>query len=423
MFIFLTNKSKKTSIKSIVHNGQDYYVVPAVLAKVGVMNNYLYTKELLNNTQDAWNGVKVTLRHPKFNGHDASINNPVTADEYAIGELFNVVFEDDKLKGDIYLNKAVIEAKKAESLIERISNNEYVDVSTGLDKVTAIKEEGEFNGKKYKSIINSFKADHLAILPNEKGACSVDDGCGLLFNSSLSFGQITAKLYEIFGQINGKDKYVWIDDVYEDYFIASEDGKLFKQKYTLDGEKITLGDKTPIKKEIIYVEMQANKEDCECKKEILTNKQEDSFLNMKKETIDFLANAELTGVSEDEKKAFDSLSVDTLGVLANKIKPNDADKIFITNAEKKEFDDYKTKKAKEDTDKKEAFKKAFNCDDTVVSGLTIEAIDHLMNQKQPEGGNATAPVDYSGKGGGIVTNSNKISTKPVSMAEMFGGTK
>jgi hypothetical protein len=46
-----------------------------------------------------------------------------------------------------------------------------------------------------------------------------------------------------------------------------------------------------------------------------------------------------------------------------------------------------------------------------------------MNQKQPEGGNATAPVDYSGKGGGIVTNSNKISTKPVSMAEMFGGTK
>lgn len=415
---FLTNKSKATKIKSIVHNGQDYFIVPAVLAKVGVMNNVLYTKELLSNTQDAWNGVKVTLRHPQFDGHDATINTPETADAFAIGELYNVTFDDDKLKGDIYLNKSVVEAKGAVDLIERLKNNEYIDVSTGLVNVTIKNEDGEFDGKKYKAIINTFKADHLAILPDEKGACSVADGCGTLFNSELSFNQIMDKIYEKIGNSDG-----WLVDIFEDYFIWNESGETSKIKYTLDGELLTIGSTIPVKREILYVEMQNNKDDkhCECKK-ILTNTEKDVDWVMKKQTIEFLVNAELSGITDDEKKSIDSLSAETLASLSNKMKP-EADKEFITNAEKKEFEDFKKKKTEKEVEKKAEFKKVFNCDDSMLNGLSIETIDHLMNQKQPENGNTPAPVDYSGKGGGVITNSNKINTKPISMTEMFAEAK
>lgn len=414
---FLTNKSKATKIKSIVHNGQDYFIVPAVLAKVGVMNNVLYTKELLSNTKDAWNGVKVTLRHPQFDGHDASINTPATADAFAIGELYNVTFDDDKLKGDIYLNKSVVEAKGAVDLIERLKNNEYIDVSTGLVNVTIKNEDGEFDGKKYKAIINTFKADHLAILPDEKGACSVKDGCGTLFNSELSFGQITEKIYSAMGKKDG-----WLAEVYEDYFIWTDNGKLSKIKYSIDGELLTIGSTIPVKKEILYVDIQTNKDDkhCECKK-ILTNTEKDVDWVMKKQTIEFLVNAELSGITDDEKKAIDNLSVETLASLSNKIKP-ETDKEFITNAEKKEFEDFKKKKTEKEAEKKAEFKKVFNCDDAMLNGLSIETIEHLINQKKAETPTDATP-DYSGKGGGVVTNSQKINTKPISMAEMFSEAK
>lgn len=408
---FLTNKSKATKIKSIVHNGQDYFIVPAVLAKVGVMNNVLYTKELLSNTQDAWNGVKVTLRHPQFDGHDASINTPETADAFAIGELYNVTFDDDKLKGDIYLNKSVVEAKGAVDLIERLKNNEYIDVSTGLVNVTIKNEDGEFDGKKYKAIINTFKADHLAILPDEKGACSVKDGCGTLFNSELSFSEITNKIYSVMDKQNG-----WVSEVYQDYFIWADNGKISKINYTLDGELLTIGTIIPVKKEILYVEMVVNKDDkhCECKK-ILTNTEKDVDWVMKKQTIEFLVNAELSGITDDEKKSIDSLSVETLASLSNKMKP-DTDKEFITNAEKKAFEDFKKKKTEDEATKKAEFKKVFNCDDAMLNGLSIEQIDHLINQKKAETPDATP--DYSGKGG-VITNSDTQIYQPAPMGDWF----
>ena len=37
---------------------------------------------------------------------------------------------------------------------------------------------GSFDGEPYKEVQRSLLPDHLAILPNERGACSVEDGCG-----------------------------------------------------------------------------------------------------------------------------------------------------------------------------------------------------------------------------------------------------
>jgi hypothetical protein len=41
---------------------------------------------------------------------------------------------------------------------------------------------GEFNGKKYESVARNMIADHLALLPNDEGACNWKDGCGIRAN-------------------------------------------------------------------------------------------------------------------------------------------------------------------------------------------------------------------------------------------------
>ena len=56
-------------------------------------------------------------------------------------------------------------------------DGDIIEVSTGYfaDKLD---ESGEFEGEEYDGVQINLRPDHLAILPNTIGACSVDDGCG-----------------------------------------------------------------------------------------------------------------------------------------------------------------------------------------------------------------------------------------------------
>ena len=53
-----------------------------------------------------------------------------------------------------------------------------VEVSLGMFTENDM-EEGEYEGKQYKGIAKNHRPDHLAILPDQIGACSCKDGCGL----------------------------------------------------------------------------------------------------------------------------------------------------------------------------------------------------------------------------------------------------
>lgn len=52
-----------------------------------------------------------------------------------------------------------------------------LEVSTGYWH-DGRQQAGSVNGERYKEVQRSLLPDHLAILPNERGACSVKDGCG-----------------------------------------------------------------------------------------------------------------------------------------------------------------------------------------------------------------------------------------------------
>ena len=42
--------------------------------------------------------------------------------------------------------------------------------------------KGNYMGKSYTYIAKNYRPDHLAVLPDNSGACSISDGCGVLVN-------------------------------------------------------------------------------------------------------------------------------------------------------------------------------------------------------------------------------------------------
>jgi hypothetical protein len=81
---------------------------------------------------------------------------------------------------------AGLDVQRVQQVDERvwaaIQNRRTLEVSTGLftDNIPTM---GIFNGREFFGIATNHKPDHLAVLPDQIGACSIADGCGLNRNT------------------------------------------------------------------------------------------------------------------------------------------------------------------------------------------------------------------------------------------------
>jgi hypothetical protein len=163
--------------------GSDVYmVVPLVMAKAGVVMNGSLT-EASELIPQGWNGRPVTVGHPTTkDGEFLSANaTPETEADWAIGTLHNTTLDDS----GVLRSEAWIDTQKANeidpTLISRLKNGDQIDVSTGYfcdEEPTS----GVSNGREYSVVARNLVPDHLAILPNEEGACNWADGCGVRAN-------------------------------------------------------------------------------------------------------------------------------------------------------------------------------------------------------------------------------------------------
>jgi len=163
-------------------DGKDFIVVPVVMAIDGVvMNEALVPEEEFS--PEAWNGRPVTIGHPKVNGEDVSANSPDILKEWAVGQLFNTHVEDGKLKSEAWIEVARCKALRQQGLLDTLKDqNAQLDVSTGYFCVEE-NTKGSSRGKEYFEIHRDLKPDHLALLPDEEGACNWADGCGVRANA------------------------------------------------------------------------------------------------------------------------------------------------------------------------------------------------------------------------------------------------
>ncbi len=161
-------------------DGKEYAVAPVVALVAGVRNGELVPSDELAAFAAAWNGRPIPLRHPQdTDGNYISANDPSVIEAQVIGQVFNMAFEADRLTGELWLDVAKAQALGGDALatLKRLDAGKTVEVSTAyFCDVEA--GEGTFNGLAYTGIQHNLRPDHVALLPDEIGACSLADGCG-----------------------------------------------------------------------------------------------------------------------------------------------------------------------------------------------------------------------------------------------------
>ncbi|QDV63043.1 DUF2213 domain-containing protein [Crateriforma conspicua] len=175
--------ANRAAHRSIVQDGNEYYVVPVVMIVEGVHHGsngpFYYSKNELKKSASAWNMKPIVVNHPAdSNGRMVSADSKEIRAKQEVGFIVNARFENNKLVAD-----ACIEKERAFHIDPRIcraiESRQLMEVSTGLFHDVQY-SPGQWAGKSYEFEATEHRPDHLAILPDGVGACSVSDGAGLL---------------------------------------------------------------------------------------------------------------------------------------------------------------------------------------------------------------------------------------------------
>jgi hypothetical protein len=151
-------------------------IVPATIIVAGVLNGALVSAEEIAKFPEAWNGRPIPILHPTQNGKPISANAPDVL-ERAGGYVFNVTFDTDRLRAEFWLDEDKFTAMGQTELLTNLQTGKTVEVSTGYF-CESLQRGGEHGGKAYREVHVNLRPDHVALLPNQTGACSIADGCG-----------------------------------------------------------------------------------------------------------------------------------------------------------------------------------------------------------------------------------------------------
>ena len=271
--------------------GREYIVAPMVMLVEGVHTGsngpLYYPPEELGKTPVVWNMKPVVVYHPQIDGQGVSACDPDIATNHKVGVIMNTHYENGKLKAEAWLEVDRVKAVD-ERILDTLESGEMMELSTGLFTDNEY-SEGEWNGESFEAVVKNFRPDHLALLPDQKGACSISDGAGFLrlnqdSDSGLSkiLNAVVGKLqlYEadqdtdkeeaianrysekiidlirnqmshdnIRGQltreiqdkvITDPDDWVWVLDVYDTLFVYESQGKLWMLNYSKDNDMIQI---------------------------------------------------------------------------------------------------------------------------------------------------------------------------------------
>lgn len=180
-------------------NGIDYLVAPVTMMVEGVHSGnrgpLLHLAEDLSLTVPEWENIPLTVYHPKNNdGKYVSVNFDADVfDSFTYGVVKNARMEDKALKAEAWIEVSKLSDNYSQ-LLEDLKAGKEVEVSTGVFS-DEIMTPGVYNeSEPYKAIAKNHVPDHLAILPDMEGACSIEDGCGIRVNQKEGGNQMSKEL-------------------------------------------------------------------------------------------------------------------------------------------------------------------------------------------------------------------------------------
>lgn len=279
-------------------NGRPQIVVPVAMMVEGVHSGshgpILHLAEELGRYPESWDGIPTTIGHPQVNGQYVSANNPAVLQDWAVGQIFNTQIDNSTLRAEAWLDEETL-SLISEETANRIDNGDVIEVSVGIFSDEE-RTSGTWNTENYNAIARNYRPNHLALLPDEIGACSIADGCGVRVNkkgetkvakkekivindetqsqvlkelnhlgfsiNEVGHNEIREKISQIVYGFDGRNSDNYVEDVFTDHFVYAQFNnaveprakKLFKQNYTIgtDNNVELNGEPVQVKREISY---------------------------------------------------------------------------------------------------------------------------------------------------------------------------
>ena len=172
----------------VSRGGREYLVAPMTLIVPGVLSGSMgplyYSPEEVGRDPSLWDGVPMVVGHPVRNGSPVSARDPDVSLESEVGRVYRSAVKNGNLAAEGWFDVAATR-RLSPDVLRRLEAGEAVELSTGLGLDREPAPQGSaHNGTVYTHIAKNFRPDHLAVLPDGVGACSVRDGCGVLVNVS-----------------------------------------------------------------------------------------------------------------------------------------------------------------------------------------------------------------------------------------------
>lgn len=158
---------------------------------------YYPPSEIHQNHED-WNGIPILINHPYKLGQPVSGRDPEILNKQQVGFVFHTTVDNDsKLKSELWFDEDLTQ-KVDPQVYKHLKAGNPQELSTGLFTHNVPAAPGSnYKGNYYTHVATNYRPDHLAVLPNQKGACDLKAGCGVLVNSRLTFNYNSTQEYNM----------------------------------------------------------------------------------------------------------------------------------------------------------------------------------------------------------------------------------
>ncbi|EDT4865409.1 hypothetical protein QD242_003020 [Salmonella enterica] len=190
----VTSKVNSKAIRREQHNGREHWVVPSYTLPANVvMNGGLYPASEIDQHYTGLEGTLAPLGHPQVNGHFVSAFSPeglnvgyVGAWNKNVKKSGNRVYVEKWI--DTEVAKRTDDGKRLLERLEALEKGEdvppiHTSVAVFLEELEA-SEDQKAQGAKWVAKIHAM--DHDAILLDEVGAATPEQGVGMMVNADLA---------------------------------------------------------------------------------------------------------------------------------------------------------------------------------------------------------------------------------------------
>lgn len=188
MQVNITTQVNGASIRREMYNGREHIVIPSYTLPANViMNGGLYPQSEIDAHYEKLEGTLAPLGHPQVNGKFVSAFSPEGINISYIGAWNrNVKKAGDRVSVEKWIDVEFAKnSEKGPKLLERIEAIERGDAVDPIHTSIAVflNREPAVNARGYEWIARIKSVDHDAILLDEIGAATPEQGVGLMVNA------------------------------------------------------------------------------------------------------------------------------------------------------------------------------------------------------------------------------------------------